>query len=235
VNHPLSTTHPWRLITLLVVAILGLALVTPRPAAVQEEPSSALAAHVALPNALAIQFFTAIGGDSAALMLSTDAVLHTPEGTFTGVTGPAQFGEELGTSFSNVQFAENAVVQTSDGFVIASFTLTGINTGSYRGMDANCAAIAVPGAAFFRLSEREVVSSFWASLPEDMRSQVPPYVTVTQVTEQWLNYDADVVASQIAAFNELDPNTRPGCVDESADAPDLAPTCPSPRACELPY
>ncbi len=233
-THTNPVSHPWRLIALLVVAILSLSLVNPGARA-QNVPASALAS----------QFFNAVSGEAPAYMLSTNAVLHSPEGTYTGVTGPAQFGEGLAAAFSDVRFTVQSTAEAADGWVIAAFALTGINTGSYRGLAANCAGVSVPGVALLRLSDESIVSPAWESLPRDQRNSFPVYETVTLVTEQWVNYDADALASQIATFNAFDPNTRPGCSDhvfdtsdiESADAPtpEPAPSCITANECALPY
>ena len=83
--------------------------------------------------------------------MSPDAVLHSPEGEFVGREGLAQFGEELESSFSNVTFSTKSV-EIAGPLTIISFTLTGLNTGEYRGMVSNCAGISVPGVAVLRMS-----------------------------------------------------------------------------------
>jgi len=230
-THTPSIAHSWRLLTLLVVAIVSLSLASP-----------SATASVAPSSTLAVQFFQSVGGETPWHLLGNDAVLHTPEGTFRGSSGPAQFGEALGASFSDVQFAVNSVAHASSDYVIASFTLTGINTGSYRGLDANCAAIAVPGVALLHLFEATVIANWWP-MHSDPYAE-PPLETVTVVTEQWVNYDADVVASQIAAFNALDSTFRPDCSDHRANstdvvqgpesAPDLIPSCHDTGRCAIP-
>lgn len=174
-------------------------------------------ARFAPSSAIADQFFSAVGTGNTFSLLSAGAVLHTPEGDFIGREGPARFGNALDGSFSNVEFATNSV-EYVESLLIVDFTLTGINTGSYQGVSANCAGIAVPGVAVLMVQEDRVV-------------------------EQWIGYDSDAVASQIAAFNAFDPNTRPGCADhvtsqnEASSEPTYqpAPSCNKATQCELPY
>ena len=164
------------------------------------------------PN-LANQFFGAIGSGNSLFVLSPGAVLHTPEGEFVGWDGPSQFGEELNASFSDVEFNTNSV-EYVESLLIVDFTLTAINTGSYQGVAANCAGIAVPGVAVLMVSEDRVV-------------------------EQWIGYDSDVVANQIAAFNSFDPSARPGCSEHvmPQDWPpyEPAPSCIKVNQCESAY
>lgn len=171
-------------------------------------------------------------------MAHAGTVFHTPEGDFTGYAGPAQLGEALAGSLSNVDLAPVSSVAYGDGMVVVSFTLTGINTGSYRGMDANCAGVAVPGVAVLRLTEQVLSSESWTATPVEQRSDLPVAVTIETIAEAWITYDRDLIASQIAAFNAIVDSGRPGCTSQSIQLPDVsyvpAATCPAPAICAIP-
>src|SRR5680860_252826 len=163
-------------------------------------------AQVVPTSSLAIQFFDVIGGGNSLFLVSPDAVLHTPEGEFIGRAGLSQFGNELESSFTGVEFSTQ-VVEYAHPLVIVSFTLTGINTGSYHGAEANCAGISAPGVAVLKVSEGDQ----WLSGAMSQYIEGSETGLANLVTEQWIGYDSDLIASQISAFNELDPSTRPGC------------------------
>jgi hypothetical protein len=166
------------------------------------------------------QFFNVIGGGNAQFLMVPDAQLHTPEGDYAGLSGLRAFGNDLGDSFSNITFATKSVDQAGS-LMVVSFTLNGINTGSYHGLAATCTGISVPGVVVLQTNEAGFV------------------------VEQWIGYDADAISSQIASFNQFDPNTRPGCADHNIlpqdEAPVAAPTyqpapsCPNNMKCSLPY
>jgi hypothetical protein len=188
-----------------------------------------------------IQFFDAIGGGTSLYAVSPDAVLRTPEGNYVGRAGLTQFGDDLEGSFSNLAFSTTSV-ETTGSLTVITFTLTAINTGSYHGLAANCAGIAVPGEAALRVDEQTVVSESWASTPREERSDVPQLEQVSTVVEQWISYDEAQIKSQISAVNLMDPEDRPGCADRVLfqtyqDAPaasEPAPTCLPAQKCELP-
>jgi hypothetical protein len=191
---------------------------------------------------LDLQFFAAISGTSL-YSVSHEAVLHTPEGNYVGRAGLSQFGDDLEGSFSNLAFSTTSV-ETTGSLTVITFTLTGINTGSYHGLAANCAGIAVPGEAALRVVEQTVVSESWASTPREERSDVPQLEQVSTVVEQWISYDEAQIRSQISAVNLMDPEDRPGCADRvlfqsAQEAPDPvyepAPSCDAPANCRLPY
>ncbi len=165
------------------------------------------------PAAFANQFFNAIGGETPEYMLTFDAVLYTPEGTYLGAAGPAQFGEALGASFSEVEFANLSVAQAGEEWVIASFTMAGIHTGNYRDITPNCAGFSIPGVALLRLTKLVEDVQAWTSHSADERGSVPQMVAATMIVEQWVNYDADLLASQIEEFNDTDSGSQPGCAD----------------------
>jgi hypothetical protein len=194
---------------------------------------------------LNIQFFDVIGGGTSLYSVSSGALLHSPEGEFVGRSGLTQFGDELGSSFSNLAFSTTSV-ETAGSLTVISFTLTGVNTGSYHGLAANCAGIAVPGKATLRVDEQTLVSESWASTPREERSDVPELEQASMVVEQWISYDEAQIKSQISAVNLMDPEDRPGCADHAlfqddqdapaASEPELAPTCLLPaQKCEQPY
>ena len=178
----------------LLLAVLGL-IMGLAPASAQVVPPSSL---------LATQFFAAIGGEVTAYQLSADAVLHTPDGDFTGQAGLTQFGEELDASFAGLAFTTDSVAQAGE-LVIISFTLTGINSGALQGLDANCARVAVPAVAMLHVTEQ--------AMSHDPLGAYLVVTIDTIVTEQWISYDRDLLASQGADFNPLDPSTRSGCAD----------------------
>ncbi len=193
-----------RSIVVSVLAVLGMTLAF-MPSTVAQEAAS---------QVLATQFFDAVGGNASLLLVSPDAVLHTPEGDYAGRAGLNQFGDDLGASFSNVAFSTQSAAQAGN-LVIVSFTLTGINSGSYQGIAANCAGIAVPGVAVLKVSEQSaVVTEPWTSGAMSEHFDIVQVRDVDMVVEQWIDYDRDLIASQISAFNLIDPslpNLRPGC------------------------
>jgi hypothetical protein len=192
-------------------------------------PSASTAAPVV---SLDLQFFDAIGSGTSLYLVSPDAVLHSPEGEFVGRSGLTQFGDELESSFSNVAFSTKSV-ETAGSLTIISFTLTGINTGEYRGMVSNCAGISVPGVAVLQTSQTDPSSDgeFWQSDE-----------ALNRVAEQWVGYDTDAITNQIASFNQYYSSSSPGCAaydlpqqDASDSVYEPAPSCNSPLDCRLPY
>jgi hypothetical protein len=220
-HHP--RTHASRLLFAVVLAVLALlsGLVTPGHAQVASGPL------------LATQFFDAIASDSSSYMVGADAVLHTPVGDFHGRSGLTDFGDELEASFSGITFATQSAAQISN-LVIVSFTFTGINTGSYQGLPPNCAGVAVPGVAVLRIEEQVVSGDSWEAGQLGQHLDGSEMIRAIVVTEQWIDYDADMLASQIASFNEFDPSTRPGCADHWTDD-ELPPVVPGPNEGDLPY
>ncbi len=174
---------------------------------------------------LATQFFGGITGEAGGYRLSPDAVLHTPEGDYVGGAGLVTFGDDLAASFTYLEFSMQSAVQAGE-MVIVSLTITGVNTGSYRGIAANCAAITVPAVAVLRVSEQPNVTGELAE---------------TAVVEQWIDYDRTLIASQISSVNLMDPRDRPGCaegiatLDQNSGADELSPQSPVPPVRGLPY
>jgi SnoaL-like polyketide cyclase len=227
-RHNRSRSHASRPIVAALLAALSLISVLAPPASAQGVPD----------DFLATQFFAAIGDEAAAYQLSADAVLHTPEGDFSGRAGLVQFGDGLEASFSDLAFSTQYATQAGDLLMI-SLTITGINTDSYRGVEANCAGIAIPAVAMLRVTEQSVVSEAWKSTPPELRYHVSQMEQVTMVVEQWIDYDADAIARQIAAINELDASVRPDCADyflpQEAGDFDGPPVPTSPHDSRSPY
>ncbi|MBA3378177.1 MAG: ester cyclase [Chloroflexia bacterium] len=195
-----SLSHAERsLLTLLFAAIVLALVFTPNTRA-----------QDAAPSVVAAQYFDAIHGNASSELTDPEAVLHTPEGEYTGVGAVSEFGATLVGSFSNLEFQEQSV-ESVDNLMVIAFTMTGINTGSYHGVKANCAGIAVPGVAYVQLGDAGVV-------------------------EQWIDYDGDTVANQIAAVNLLDPDDRPGCAGQvqaqAVPTYEAPPSCLSANECE---
>jgi hypothetical protein len=174
----------------------------------------ATSAQEATPEVLATQFFDAVGGNATLMLFSDNAVLHSPEGEFGGPSGVALFGLEMGASFTDLTFATQSV-EAVDNLLIIRFALTGINTGGYHDVEANCAGFAVPGVAVLQFGEGGVV-------------------------QQWIGYDSHSVVNQLLAFNQFDPNvTRTTCADHVAaqEAPtyQAPPACLNATLCESPF
>jgi hypothetical protein len=174
-------------------------------------PSSS--ANVAPESFLATQFFDVIGGGDALFLVSSGAVLHTPEGDYTGRAGLSQFGNDLGTSFSNLAFTTDSV-EYVDALVIIHFTLSGVSTGSYHGLTANCGGISAPGVAVLRVGNDSQAGD--AGI----------------VLEQWVGYDSDALASQVAGFAQWPAVGSSGCIDSEPIAP--APAYVPPPMYEVP-
>ncbi len=197
-----SLAHAERSLLTLLFAAIVLALVF----------TSNTSAQDAAPSVVAAQYFDAIHGSASAALTDPGAVLHTPEGVFTGAAALSRFGETLESSFSYLDF-ESHSVETVDNLVVIAFTMTGVNTGSYLNVTANCAAIAVPGVAYIELGEAGVV-------------------------EQWIDYDRRALTNQISAVNQLDPGDRPGCANALQARANLATITPptpipsSPHRCQ---
>jgi len=166
------------------------------------------------PQALASQYFDAVDGSGSLALIGRNAVLHTPEGDFAGRAGTSEFGTELQASFSKLDSATQSV-EAVDNLIIVRFALTGINTGGYHDVAANCAGFAVPGVAVLKVSEGEVV-------------------------EQWIGYDNHWMVNQLLAFNQFDPNiVRQSCAAQvpaqSAPAFEAPTTCLSANRCQMPW
>jgi hypothetical protein len=198
-RHPHRRFHRSRTWLLALVAILGMVSSMVQPASAQ----------VSSPTAS--QFFEAI--DSGSLMDSAAGatVLYTPLGSFTGPGGPAEFGRELGQSFSFIAFTTDSV-DTSGNLVIARFTMTGVHTGEFDGMFASCAAISVQGVALmqtgFRMEQTENPDS--GTLGQHMD---PSYAVQQVVTQQWIGFDVDQIKGQIERYRSMVPNVSGRCVD----------------------
>jgi hypothetical protein len=141
---------------------------------------------------------------SASLLIGPDVRLNSPEGVFTGPEGVVEFSSTLRKSFANLNF-ERKSTEAVNGLVIITFTMTGINTGSYLDLPARCAGVAVDGVAVLSVDD-------------------------TRVREQWIGYDQSTLRAQIEAFNLNDPIGRPSC----NFAPDQVPApipMPEPSTC----
>lgn len=181
-----SLTHAERSLITLLLAALALAFTVTPDANAQD----------ASPRIVAAQYLDAIHGNASSALTDPGAVLHTPEGVFTGAAALSRFGETLEDSFSHLAFDTHSV-ESVDNLMVIAFTMTGVNTGSYRNLPANCAGVAVPGVAYVELGEAGVV-------------------------EQWIDYDREAVTGQIAAINQLDPGDRPGCANAVVEQANLA-------------
>ena len=99
-------------------------------------------------------------------------------------------GGVLEASFSDLAFTTESAVRSGDTVIVA-FTLTGVNTGSYNGVAANCAGIAVPGVAFLRVAEQDIAVDQFMMGPDLQQVPNTLIVTRTVVVEQWIDYNAD--------------------------------------------
>jgi hypothetical protein len=172
------------------------------------------AAQVAPDLALALDYTDALNGGPSLFTISPTAALHTPEGEFVGRDAVSAFRTTLESSFTHLRFTTDAVEQAGEGgaVVIVSFTLTGVSTGSYHGLAANCAGVMVPGVAVLRLGAAGVV-------------------------EQWIGYNAAVLSSQVADANWSGAYQAYDCAGHEPAAPTPAyvpPVCTNAETCELP-
>jgi len=162
---------------------------------------------------MAVQYFDRMLGnvnlDTAAAIVSQDALLHTPEGSFQGQDGALHFAAGLRGSFSSLEFTIENAAEVGD-LVVVRFTMTGTHTGPYLGLQANCAGIAVPGMAILRTSD-------------------------AGMTEQWIDYDRQTVIEQIHAFSRFDAGEGTACTGGQPIAPSGAPACLSATECETPF
>jgi hypothetical protein len=164
---------------------------------------------------LANQFFGSITGDASSYRLSADAVLHAPSGDYVGQAGLAQFRTDLEASFASLQFETDNAAQAGE-MVIVAFTLTGINTGSYQGLAAQCASIAVPGVAVLRLAtQADAQYADHPLLHEGIESTV--------VVEQWISYDESALFAQIEALSAVDTHSQEACATSPAPIPASVP------------
>jgi hypothetical protein len=196
-RHPHHLRHLTRTWLFALVAILAMVGSTIQPSTAQ----------VSSPTAS--QFFEAV--DSGTLMTSASGatVLHTPLGSFTGPSGPAEFGNALGQSFSFIEFTTDSV-ETGGNLVIARFTMTGVHTGWFHGMSASCAGISVQGVAImqtgFRMEQTENLDSGTLGQHTD-----PAYSVQMVVTQQWISFDVDQIESQIERYRSVVPNGSGQC------------------------
>jgi predicted ester cyclase len=172
------------------------------------------AAQVAPDLALALDYTDALNGGPSLFTVSPTAALHTPEGEFVGRDAVSAFRATLETSFANLRFTTTDVEQAGEAgaVVIISITFTGTNTGSYHGLPATCAAVSSSGVAVLRLGDAGVV-------------------------EQWIGYDSDALASQVAAFGQWPALGSSGCTGQEPAALEptsVPPVCTNAETCELP-
>jgi len=195
-------------------------------------------AQVGSGQLLATQFFDAIGGGTSLYMMSANAVLHSPEGNYSGRDGLALFGDDLEASFSDLTFTTNSVEQV-DGLTIIRFTMTGTSTGTYHGITANCAGIKADGVAVLQVSTQTFATESWVDGAMSQELDLPEVSTQELVVEQWIGYNAAAITSQIADFNQWAPNTAFGCANHASDslvpAPAPEPVYPGPNQRELPF
>jgi hypothetical protein len=137
------------------------------------------------------------------------SVLHTPLGSFTGAEGPAEFGRELGQSFSNATFTTTSVEHV-DNLVVVRFAMTAIHTGYFEGRSGNCASINVPGVAIMQTGSRmaQAENADSGALGQYLD---PTYAVQQVVTEQWISYDVDLIGAQIDLYDSVFPNARGNC------------------------
>jgi len=138
---------------------------------------------------MSVQFFEAVPGgldvDVAAAIVASDALIHTPEGDFVGSEGAGQFAATLQESFSNVSFATQEPSVVGD-FATVRWTMTGIHSGSYHGLQATGADVSVDGIAILRFDDLAIV-------------------------EQWIAYDRLSVMIQIQSYESCGVDClRPG-------------------------
>ncbi len=159
-----------------------------------------------------------LGRGATTALVSPNAVLHTPEGVFRGQEGAEAFGSRLSTSFSNLQFDVRSSEVAGDSLVI-EFQLSGVHTGSYQGMDWDCAQVSVPGVAVLRAGE-------------------------DGFSEQWITYDQQTLLDQIHVHGLAPWNERPSCssylaietsLTEPVADPQLVPQCFSRLECETAF
>ncbi len=120
-----------------------------------------------------------------ATLVSPAAIIHSPDGEYLGVEGAGEFANALHASFSNLTFTVLGLTQEGD-LTTVRWVMTGVHTGSYQGLPANCAGVTVQGIAVLQFSNSLIV-------------------------EQWIAYDRLALTHQIEHFNAISPDTRPGC------------------------
>lgn len=150
------------------------------------------AAGQADPQAMASGYFDWLLGRgnavATAALVSPTTVLHTPEGVFRGQDGLDAFGSQLGASFSNLEFEVQSADIAGDRMVV-EFTMTGVHTGMYQGMDWNCAHVSAPGVAVLQTGD-------------------------DGFSEQWITYDQQTLLDQIYVFS-LTPDFVPSSCEIS--------------------
>jgi hypothetical protein len=157
-------------------------------------------------------------GFATATLMSPNGVLHTPEGVFRGQDGAEAFGSNLRGSFSDLAFE----VQSTDvvgGTMVIEFTMSGVHTGAYQGMDWDCARVSVPGVAVLRTGD-------------------------DGFSEQWITYDQQTLLDQIYVHGLVPWSERASCdsylrIDapfaEPVNVPEGPPTCLPRAICSTPY
>lgn len=154
-------------------------------------------------------------GSGSSFLLTDDAVLTTPEGTFMGPDGANDYGTLMNGAFSNLEFQVQQI-NVEDGSLTMPFTLTGIHVSTFAGLPGKCGAIAIQGLAVLSFNENTV-------------------------DRQWITYDRDALVGQIRAFNDIEPTRRPSCAEQLGSqplempAPQLPPACLPAQLCELPF
>lgn len=156
-----------------------------------------------------------LGRNTSSVLVSPNSVLHTPEGIFRGQDGAQAFGSRLGESFSDLEFELQSAEVTGDSLII-EFQMSGVHTGSYQGMDWDCARVSVPGVAMLEAGE-------------------------DGFSEQWITYDQQTLLDQIHVHGLVPWNERPSCdahlrvdapLSEPIADPQVPPQCLTKFECE---
>jgi hypothetical protein len=96
--------------------------------------------------------------------------------------------------------------------MVIEFTMSGVHTGAYQGMDWDCARVSVPGVAVLRTGE-------------------------DGFTEQWITYDQQTLLDQIHVHGLVPWSERPSCdsylrIAEPIADPQFPPQCLTKLQCE---
>jgi steroid delta-isomerase-like uncharacterized protein len=125
--------------------------------------------------------FSGKNGAACVDLVAEDAVVYTPNGTYTGHVGMRNFVDALRASFPNASFNVTDLMSESDT-VVASWVMTGTHDGAFQGIAATGAPVTLDGITILRFEHGMIVEEWIAydrlhlvqQIEADANRQNPP-------------------------------------------------------------
>lgn len=125
--------------------------------------------------------FSGKNGAACVELVAEDAVIHTPNGTYTGHVGMRNFVDGLRASFPDASFNVTDLKSESDT-VIASWVMTGTQDGAFQRIAATGAPVTLNGITILRFEHGMIVEEWIAydhvhlvqQIQADANRQNPP-------------------------------------------------------------